>query len=172
MTDNHVAAIAALGGPEMARATIERSHPRVPLAEESWPPRHRFEAAICELALAHLDYLDRRASTGVDDVQALVDDVHTMLVALGLSDHARPGSCHRVVQDEILPAIRSLSRAQADLSLIAEQVGVAGSPGAELTCEILHRIGEMQQHERARFELLARENDRLKAALAAASKGK
>ena len=37
------------------------------------------------------------------------EDIREILVVLGLGDHARPYSCHEVVQREILPAIRSLS---------------------------------------------------------------
>ncbi len=38
----------------------------------------------------------------------LQDDVRALLLALGLSDHARPVSPHRVIVDEVLPAIRAL----------------------------------------------------------------
>lgn len=40
-----------------------------------------------------------------NSVEVMNNDVLRILRALGLSDHARPYSCHRVVEDEILPAI-------------------------------------------------------------------
>lgn len=40
--------------------------------------------------------------------EVIQDDLGRILLALGLSDHARPFSAHRVVEDEILPAIAAL----------------------------------------------------------------
>lgn len=57
------------------------------------------DALRAELARLRKDY-------SVDVIQ---DDVGAILRALGLGDHARSKSCHQVVHDEILPAIRELS---------------------------------------------------------------
>lgn len=45
-----------------------------------------------------------------DDTRCMNDDVLEMLRVLGIPDHARPVSCHRVVQDEILPEMRALKQ--------------------------------------------------------------
>lgn len=44
------------------------------------------------------------------------DDTRKLLLALGLGDHARPGSCHDVVVGEILPAINALVARAARVS--------------------------------------------------------
>ena len=57
------------------------------------------------------------------DTIALTEDVRDLLRALGISDHARPVSCHRIVRDEILPAIATLRSEVGDLR---EEVGGKG----------------------------------------------
>lgn len=48
--------------------------------------------------------LERSLGAGGDH-DVIQEDVRQLLVALGLGDHARPASCHQVVQEEIIPAI-------------------------------------------------------------------
>lgn len=66
-------------------------------------------AARCEKAATLLRFhpalLFRSLADATDEMQG---DVRDLLLALGLGDHARPISPHRIVQDEILPAINAL----------------------------------------------------------------
>lgn len=48
------------------------------------------------------------AATKAKDPFPWQEDTRRLLLALGLGDHARPGSCHDVVVGEILPAINAL----------------------------------------------------------------
>jgi len=43
-----------------------------------------------------------------DATRAFQGDIAAILMSLGLGDHARPMSPHRVVRDEIIPAIEAL----------------------------------------------------------------
>lgn len=66
----------------------------------------------CRTCRGPAQFIDRDGATEVRHVDlspaAFQDDVRDLLLALGLSDHARPVSAHNVVQDEIIPAIRRL----------------------------------------------------------------
>lgn len=42
------------------------------------------------------------------DIELMQNDVAELLRALGLGDHARPISCHDVIQEEILPSLREI----------------------------------------------------------------
>jgi hypothetical protein len=66
------------------------------------------------------DASERMQAATIDDAIAMhsnaavyQDDVRALLLALGLSDHARPESAHQVLQDEVLPAITALRTERA-----------------------------------------------------------
>ena len=50
------------------------------------------------------------------NTEAMQDDIAEMLRALGLSDRARDASPHEVVIDEVLPAIKRLTRQRDELN--------------------------------------------------------
>ena len=47
-------------------------------------------------------------SHSISNEELIQDDVLLILRALGLGDHARPYSCHKVIIDEVLPAIEKI----------------------------------------------------------------
>lgn len=51
------------------------------------------------------------------------EDTRKLLLALGLGDHARPGSCHDVIVGEVLPA---LNRLVARASRVPDEGGETG----------------------------------------------
>ena len=54
--------------------------------------------------------LERELSDRYRTQEVMLDDVADILVALGRASSARPASAHRVVTDEIIPAIAALRR--------------------------------------------------------------
>jgi hypothetical protein len=64
-----------------------------------------------------------------DDVSVMQNDVLELLRSLGISDHARNYSCHRVVQDEILPEIRRMRArlANHEQDRVGKSLGSAGA---------------------------------------------
>lgn len=85
-----------------------------------------------------------------DSVDALQEDVRDLLLALGLSDHARPTSCHRVVRDEILPEIEDAVR---EASIARDLLEEHREPGECLTLMVKRLAAEWQRHEAAREAL-------------------
>ncbi len=104
------------------------------------------------------------------DQSVMNDDVLELLRALGVSDHARPYSCHRVVQDEILPAIRSLTkvrehlhRRQDEWGILMRALGLRGDTmvdAASRTAEMLRSRSDKQEAEPDRRDSLLRLKDR------------
>lgn len=63
-----------------------------------------------------------------ETIGAMMDDIAAILRAVELGDHARPVSAHRVVRDEIIPAIERL-RAAATAALAAPRPADAAAVG-------------------------------------------
>lgn len=61
--------------------------------------------------------------------ELMQDDMIELMEALGISTHARPVSPHRVMQDEILPAVR-------EMRIRAKQTSVREADPIELDWEI------------------------------------
>ena len=68
-----------------------------------------------------------------EDVQQ--SDLRSLLLALGLSSHARPYSPHAVIHRDVLPAIRSLQQFATDM------INAPDDSAADWGYDLAHKLG-------------------------------
>ena len=55
-------------------------------------------------------------------VSVIQDDMHALLRACGISDHARPASCHTILHDEVIPAVERAKQAEAEVERLRKRM--------------------------------------------------